>query len=126
MFFTQVHRDVIGCWDTNKPYTSQNLHLFSEKEWNTEELTKNSTDSLIKFPNDLKVDREQGPNQSVWVMSNSLPVYLYSQLNYNEINFRILKANVDNLIDGTNCDPLRSPSSLGSHDIFLKKQVCQC
>lgn len=95
MFFTQVHRDDVGCWDTRKPYEAANIHRFLEKESNS---------TLIQFPNDLKVDRE--PVQSVWVISNRLPVYLYSQLNYNQINFRILKADVNRLIPGTVCDPV--------------------
>ncbi|KAM7341335.1 L-dopachrome tautomerase yellow-h [Cochliomyia hominivorax] len=101
MFFTQVHRDDIGCWDTSKTYAKNNIYRFLEN-YNT---GKNLTESLITFPNDLKVDHEPSPQQSVWVISNRLPIYLYSQLNYNEINFRILKANVNNLILNTVCDP---------------------
>lgn len=129
MFFTQVHRDDIGCWDTKKPYTSNNLHRFLGNEYGNTDYMKNASDSsLIQFPNDLKVDREYGPNQSVWVMSNRLPIYLYGQLNYNEINFRILKANAANLVTGTVCDTLTSSNSMGYHDILLTKAVpvCQC
>uniref|UniRef100_T1P9P0 Protein yellow n=1 Tax=Musca domestica TaxID=7370 RepID=T1P9P0_MUSDO len=93
MFFTQVHRDDVGCWNTKKPYDATNLHRFLEAEGNS---------TLIQFPNDLKVDHE--PKQSVWVISNRLPVYLYGQLNYEDINFRILKADADTLVQGTVCD----------------------
>ncbi|KAH8361026.1 hypothetical protein KR093_006785, partial [Drosophila rubida] len=95
MFFTQVHRDNIGCWDTAKPYTRANLGLLLDVD--------NST-MLIQFPNDLKVDNKE--KQGVWVMSNRLPIYLYSQLDYGDINFRILRADVDNVIANNICSPL--------------------
>lgn len=103
MFFTQVHKDDIGCWDINKTYNPQNLHRYFKNG-------SNFTNELIQFPNDLKVDHEQMPNQSVWVMSNRLPIYLYSQLDYNEINFRIIRANIADLIANTVCDPLAASS----------------
>ncbi|EDV90945.1 protein yellow [Drosophila grimshawi] len=94
MFYTQVHRDNIGCWDTKKPYNRANLGMLLEPD---------NASMLIQFPNDLKVDQEI--KQSVWVMSNRLPIYLYSQLDYGDINFRILRANVDGIIDNTICNP---------------------
>lgn len=102
MFFTQVHRDDVGCWDTSKPYNESNIKRFFN---NPSDGNTNSTTALIQFPNDLKVDHEPLPQQSVWVISNRLPIYLYSQLNFDDINFRILKANVKNLITNTICEP---------------------
>lgn len=90
MFYTQVHKDQIGCWDTKKPYTIDNLGVVE------------SNTSLIQFPNDLKVDRQM--DQGVWVMSNRLPIFLYSELDYKEINFQILRAGVKEAVKGTTCD----------------------
>lgn len=95
MFFTQVHKDNIGCWDTAKPYTRANLGAL---------LDADNSSMLIQFPNDLKIDHNE--RQGVWVMSNRLPIYLYSQLDYGDINFRILRADVDNIIDNTICNPI--------------------
>lgn len=95
MFFTQVHRDNIGCWDTAKPYIRANLGALIDDDNDL---------SLIQFPNDLKLDYEE--HQSVWVMSNRLPIYLYSQLDFGDINFRILKANVDTIIANNICNPI--------------------
>ncbi|XP_030566601.1 protein yellow isoform X1 [Drosophila novamexicana] len=100
MFFTQVHRDNIGCWDTTKPYARSNLGML---------LDANKSPTLIQFPNDLKVDHEE--SQGVWVMSNRLPTYLYSQLDYGDINFRILKADVESIIADTICNPLYESAS---------------
>lgn len=95
MFFTQVHRDDVACWNTANQYSTSNIKRVFE--------TSAGTNPLIQFPNDIKVDREY-PVQNVWVISNRLPVYLYSQLNFTEINFRVLKGSVNQLISGTVCD----------------------
>lgn len=95
MFFTQVHTDNIGCWDTAKPYTRANLGSLVDVD---------NTLNLIQFPNDLKLDHEE--TQSIWVMSNRLPIYLYSQLDYGDINFRILKADVNTIIANNICNPI--------------------
>ncbi|KAH8406403.1 hypothetical protein KR222_000114, partial [Zaprionus bogoriensis] len=95
MFFTQIHGDNIGCWDTRKPYIRKNLASLVDED--------NAMD-LIQFPNDLKLDFDK--EQSVWVMSNRLPIYLYSQLDYGDINFRILKADVNSLIANNICNPI--------------------
>lgn len=96
-FFTLVQQSGVGCWDLAKPYNRNNLGVVEK------DLEK------ITFPNDLKLDRE--PRQSVWVISNKLPVFLYSKLDYTEINFRILTTEVQKAIQNTVCDP-RSPPSL--------------
>lgn len=93
MFYTLVHMDNVACWDTTKPYKRINLHPLLP-----------ISNNLLHFPNDLKVSHS-GPDQELWIMSNRLPIYLYSQLDHNNINFRILHANVKSLVSGTICDP---------------------
>ncbi|XP_050091985.1 protein yellow-like [Anopheles aquasalis] len=95
-FFTLVQQSGVGCWDLGKPYNRNNLGVV---EKNIQKLT---------FPNDLKLDRE--PQQSVWVMSNKLPVFLYDKLDYTQTNFRVLMADVRKAIEGTVCDPRVAPS----------------
>lgn len=91
MFFNLIQQDAVGCWDIRKSYVEKNLGIVEQ----------NST-TLI-FPNDLKLDQEV--NQGLWILSNRLPVYLYSQLNFNDVNFRIMRASVKDAIEGTICDP---------------------
>lgn len=95
MFFTLVNQDAVGCWDIRKPYSPQNLGIIDQ-----------NTTTLI-FPNDLKVDNEV--DQGVWVLSNRLPVYLYSQLNFNDYNFRVFRGDVEEAVRGTPCDPRLPP-----------------
>ncbi|KYN07654.1 Protein yellow, partial [Cyphomyrmex costatus] len=91
MFFNMVTRDSVWCWDTRKEYIPQNLGVIGT-----------SNESLV-FPNDIKVDHES--DQSVWLLSNRLPMYLYGTLNSASINFRVFKANVKEAIRDTVCDP---------------------
>ncbi|KRT84928.1 hypothetical protein AMK59_561, partial [Oryctes borbonicus] len=91
LFFNMVTRSAIGCWDSKKAYKKANLHL----------IAKNNA-SLV-FPNDLKLDNE--PRQSVWLLSNRLPYYLYSKLDKKQYNFRIMSAYADEAIEDTICDP---------------------
>ncbi|XP_055919944.1 protein yellow-like [Eupeodes corollae] len=109
MFFTQVHRDAIGCWDTRKPYTPSNHGQVGA-----------ANTSLIQFPNDLKVDQQV--KQGVWVMSNRLPIYLYSKLDYSDVNFRILRANVEDAVAGTVCDPNTSAASINIAPQFVNNE----
>ncbi|XP_035912050.1 protein yellow-like [Anopheles stephensi] len=95
-FFTLVQQSGVGCWDLGKPYNRNNLGVV---EKNAQKLT---------FPNDLKVDRE--PQQSLWVMSNKLPVFLYDKLDYTQTNFRVLMADARKAIENTVCDPRVPPS----------------
>lgn len=87
LFYTQVNKDAIGCWNSKKPYTSD-----------TQGLVDSDSDALV-FPNDLKVDRER----NIWVLSDRMPVFLYKTLNPKEFNYRILKGNIKDAIKGTPC-----------------------
>ncbi|XP_034118555.1 protein yellow-like [Drosophila albomicans] len=116
MFYTQVHRDNVGCWDTAKPYTRANLGSLLDAD------ADNST-MLIQFPNDLKVDHKE--KQGVWVMSNRLPIYLYSQLDYGDINFRILRADVEDIIANSVCNPI-SESANNNKFALVSIEEGQC
>ncbi|XP_028134442.2 protein yellow isoform X1 [Diabrotica virgifera virgifera] len=91
MFYNLVTRDSVGCWDIRKPYKRSNLGVVAQDP------------ETMVFPNDLKIDKER--RQSVWVISNKLPFYLYEGLDPNNINFRIMSAYVDEASKNTICDP---------------------
>jgi hypothetical protein len=93
LFFTLVTQDSVGCWNSQQPYGYRPELLG---------IVGNDNVRLI-FPNDLKIDNEL--HQSVWVLSNKLPQYLYSKLDFNDYNFRILTAPTDVAVQGTVCDP---------------------
>jgi Major royal jelly protein len=90
LFAAQVQLSGVSCWDTRKPYNMNNVVLVQRDPL------------LLGFVNDLKLDSDR---ENVWVVSNNLPIYLYRQLNYSQINFRLLRANVMRAIRGSICDP---------------------
>ncbi|XP_069685290.1 dopaminechrome tautomerase-like isoform X2 [Periplaneta americana] len=93
LFFNLVTQDSVGCWNSQQPYGYKPELLG---------IVGHDNDS-ISFPNDLKVDHEL--HQSVWILTNRLHKYIYSNLDYNEYNFRILTARTDVAVHGTICDP---------------------
>ncbi|XP_067005600.2 dopaminechrome tautomerase [Anabrus simplex] len=93
LFYNLVSRDAVGCWNSRQPYGFR---------MGLQGIIAHDNSSLI-FPNDLKVDQET--RQSLWVLSNRLPIYIYSTLDPDEVNYRILTAPTDSIVKGTVCDP---------------------
>lgn len=88
LFYTQVNRDGVGCWNSNKPYTPENNPLiFSDSK-------------LFEFPNDLKIDDEG----TIWILTDRLPRFMFKGLDSNEINYRILSISIKDAIAGTACE----------------------
>jgi Major royal jelly protein len=86
VFYTQINRDAIGCWNINKDYKPENQGLVDS-----------DSDSLV-FPNDLKIDGEG----NIYVLSDRMPLFLYSSLKP-EYNYRILTGKTSDLVSGTPC-----------------------
>ncbi|KAL0841213.1 hypothetical protein ABMA28_014949 [Loxostege sticticalis] len=91
MFYGLVSRDSIGCWYTKKPYLKGQTGVVA-----------NNPDTLV-FPNDIKVDQDE--HQSVWVISNRLPMFQAGPLDPDDYNYRILFADTKEAVWGTVCDP---------------------
>ncbi|GAB0094311.1 protein yellow [Sergentomyia squamirostris] len=98
MFYTLVNQDAVSCWDTNKAFVPNNLHQVDQHQ------------VFMSFPNELKVDK--APDQGVWVLANNLPLFLYTSLDYSQINVRILRASTKTAVRDTVCDPKRTGSNI--------------
>ncbi|XP_050523549.1 protein yellow isoform X4 [Daktulosphaira vitifoliae] len=91
LFYTQVNKDGIGCWNSNR---------FAD-EYSADTNALVVSDSItLEFPNDLKVDN----NGNLWVLSDRLPRFLYKGLDTNDVNFRIFNAPVVDLVKDTVCE----------------------
>lgn len=102
MFFNLIDQNAVGCWDTRKPYSKENLAVVAKDD-----------EGLI-FPSDVRVDR----TGTLWVISDRMPVHLEASLDFRDVNFRIFFAPAQALITGTVCDP----SAVGSK---VKTEVSQ-
>ncbi|KAI4456295.1 protein yellow-related [Holotrichia oblita] len=91
LFYALVNLNAIACWKTTNPsYTIQSQGRVY------------MSNVTMVFPNDIKVDA----NGNLWALSDKLPTFMYSKLNPDEINFRILTAPVAEAIRGTACDSM--------------------
>lgn len=86
IFYTQINRDAIGCWNINKPFNPENQGLVDS-----------DSDALV-FPNDLKVDNDG----NLFVLSDRMPLFIYGTLKP-EYNYRILTGKTNEIISGTPC-----------------------
>jgi len=64
----------------------------------------------LVFPADVKVDSKN----TLWVLSDRMPVFLIASLDYSETNFFLYSISVDEAVRGTVCDfhPGQAQSSL--------------
>ncbi|KAJ6646949.1 Protein yellow [Pseudolycoriella hygida] len=94
IFYALPNLNAVACWKTsNREYTfkSQGRVYMSPVE--------------MVFPNDVKVDDQD----RLWVLSDNLQDLIFSELNRNRINFRILTAHVKDAIENTACDTTLAP-----------------
>lgn len=91
--FNLVDQNGIGCWRNDLPYKPQNIGMVDKD------------DAGLIFPSDVKIDSQR----NVWVISDRMPVFLESNLDYSDINFRIYTAPFDVLVQETVCQPPSQP-----------------
>lgn len=89
LFYTLLNKNGVGCWNSNNEEYSVDTNALIA-----------SDEVTMLYPNDLKVDK----NGRLWVLADKLSNFLYSQLNFTDINFRIFTAEVDQVVTGTVCD----------------------
>ncbi|XP_069961723.1 dopaminechrome tautomerase isoform X2 [Bactrocera oleae] len=84
------HLEPIGLfgWDIRTPYTYQNRLLLAENP------------TTLQFISGLKVVRNLNGKEEVWMLSNRLQKGFSGTMNYDEINYRIAKCGVEELVFG--------------------------
>ncbi|CAD7084268.1 unnamed protein product [Hermetia illucens] len=87
LFYAQIALSGIGCWNTQKRFASQNHHLIHQ-----------NLQTMI-YPSDITVDMDG----TLWAMTNSMPVFIYSKLDTNQYNFRVWRQEAGKAIQGTGC-----------------------
>ncbi|KYN03197.1 Protein yellow [Cyphomyrmex costatus] len=88
LFYALTNLNAIACWKPQNKFTVQQQgYVYQDNV-------------TMVFPNDLKIDR----NGNLWILSDRLPIFMYSQLDLHDYNFRILMGSTEQLIMGTVCD----------------------
>ncbi|CAG9862453.1 unnamed protein product [Phyllotreta striolata] len=88
LFMTQLQRDAIACWNPRTKLQPDTFPLVTQDH-----------EKLI-FTNDISIDAER----NLWVLSDRMPVFIYRELDPNQVNYRILRMTVDEAIKGTACE----------------------
>ncbi|KAH0560530.1 hypothetical protein KQX54_005529 [Cotesia glomerata] len=94
LFFGLPHDLAMACWNINKPLTRDNIVVI-DRDHND-----------YQFVSGVKVipSRFTKRYEELWIATNRYQKIALETQNFNEINFRIMKSPVDNLIKGTNCN----------------------
>uniref|UniRef100_A0A1Y9HAK8 Yellow protein n=1 Tax=Anopheles farauti TaxID=69004 RepID=A0A1Y9HAK8_9DIPT len=88
LFYAEVNRNSLGCWNTRQLFDAGNhavVHLDNRE---------------FVYPADLTSDSDG----TLWVLTNNLPVWIYSRLNESEVNYRLWRQDPAVAIRGTKCD----------------------
>jgi len=93
LFLGLINQNALGCWNINKGAKLENFDVVYKD------------DQKFIYPSDIKVYGDE-----VIVLTNTMPVWLYSQLNYDKINFRVWIANVNEAVKQTACSFNNQPS----------------
>jgi len=102
LFYALVNQDAIGCWNPRR-----------SGQHSTETMAIVAKDSVtLQFPADLKVD----VNSNLWVLSDRMPLYRFRvhDLDVTDVNYRVFRAPVADVIRGTVCEPTESSATLSS------------
>ncbi|XP_069358822.1 dopaminechrome tautomerase-like [Maniola hyperantus] len=89
MFFNLVSLDSIACWNTRKAYTNNNLGIVAHNN------------ITLIFATDLRIDH--GIPQTVWIITNRIPLYLANLTDPNEFNYRLMYLEPNTAIQNTVC-----------------------
>lgn len=89
LFYSLVNLNAVACWRTsNKEYLMKNQGRIY------------MNDETMIYPTDIKVDYKD----NLWILSNKMPIWMYSTLDPNDVNFRVFSAPVLDAISHTACD----------------------
>ncbi|XP_015429795.1 PREDICTED: uncharacterized protein LOC107186448 [Dufourea novaeangliae] len=86
LFYGLVGNTAIGCWNERMPLTKNYMGIVAQ----------NST--TLQFTSGMKIK-----GNTMWVMTNRFQKGATGTLNISEVNFRILKGNIDDLVRDTVC-----------------------
>lgn len=89
MFLGLVNQNALGCW---------NIH----NNINTISIVQKDDDRMI-YPSDVKISGDR-----VYVLTNTMPEFLYGRLDYDKTNFRVWSNGVKSAIQGTMCQNRKS------------------
>lgn len=93
LFFILMDPPSIACWDSSKPYTNENIRIVHRN------------DQTLQFAAGVKVKQNLNGDEELWILTNRFQKFMNGNMNLSENNFRILRANIRELLNGRmQCD----------------------
>ncbi|XP_051167761.1 major royal jelly protein 1-like [Leptopilina boulardi] len=94
LFLGLTSEVAIGCWNQFKKMTPQNIEIIAQDN------------KTLQFASGIKVipASVRQKQEELWVATNRYQKMAVGTINFNEINYRVLKQSVRTLIAGTKCD----------------------
>lgn len=93
IFFQLVQLTAVACWNIEKPFTPENVVIIAQ-----DELT-------LQYVSGIKVITNIRGEEELWFNTNRLQKTINMTLKPSEVNFRLIRGKVDDIIRGTNCEP---------------------
>lgn len=93
LFFQLVQETAIACWNIEKPFTPENIVTIAQDV------------EKLQYVSGIKVIVNKYGVEELWFNTNRLQKTINKTLKPDEINFRIIRGNVDEIIRGTKCEP---------------------
>ncbi|XP_046467996.1 major royal jelly protein 1-like [Neodiprion pinetum] len=106
-FATQL---VVACWNIQYPLTSESVGTILED------------DNALQFTSAAKITngcRDEFEYEHYWLLTNRLQEFVLGIMDFNEVNYRILGANLAALVRGTVCEPEPHTVSPSIEDKFF-------
>lgn len=89
IFLGLVNQNALGCWKIGQK--GNNIGIIQQDE------------SRMVYPCDVKIY-----NDKLYLLTNTMPEFLYGRLDYDRGNFRVWTANIRDAVSGTICDAEKS------------------
>lgn len=109
IFYSQVGTNGLGCWNPNSLLTPQNFDILARDNRTMIYPTDVNVGQIILATN-LKAKENKiallfqvDHDGTLWMLTNTMPRFIYSQLDWNEYNFRVWRASTRDLIKNSLC-----------------------
>ncbi|KAK0162393.1 hypothetical protein PV327_006173 [Microctonus hyperodae] len=93
IFFQLVQLMSVACWNIEQPFIRDNIEILVFDA------------QALQYVSGIKVITNHRGDEELWLNTNRLQKIINKSQNPTEINFRIIKGNVDHIINGTKCNP---------------------
>lgn len=93
VFFQLVQMTAIACWNMERPFTPENVVMIAQ-----------DVDTL-QYVGGIKVKVNQAGEEELWFNTNRIQKTIKGTRSIDEVNFRIIRGKVNDLIKGTRCEP---------------------